>query len=116
VKHALVLLCALGSLAGPLRAQDDAPPIQTWDSLLPFRQGVALWARNPTGDTVWIDTLFVRACRNLRVAGCGVFPLGSPLAPGESKELLRLHPKVATEPLGYRWNYSWRVEKEVPEE
>jgi hypothetical protein len=115
MKRALLVL-ALASLAGPLRAQDDPPPLQAWDSLLPFRQGVALWVRNTSSDTVWIDTLFVTACRNVRVAGCGVFPLSLPLPPGGSKELLRLHPKVAGEPLGYRWNYSWRVEKVVPHE
>jgi hypothetical protein len=116
MRAAVILLGVVGSLAGPLRAQDDAPPLQAWDSLLPFRQGVALWARNPTEDTVWIDTLFVRACRNVRVAGCGVFPLGLPLAPGGSRELLRLHPKVASEPLGYRWTFAWRVEKVLPDE
>jgi hypothetical protein len=108
-----LLLLVLGSFSGPLRAQADAPPLETWDSLLPFRQGVALWARNPTEDTIWIDTLFVRACQNVRVAGCGVFPLGAPVAPGESKELLRIRPKFVTEPLGYRWTYSWRTMKFV---
>lgn len=114
MRRALVVLLALGALAGPLQAQRDAPPLQTWDSLLPFRQGTALWARNPTRDTVWIDTLFVSVCRNVRVAGCGAIPLTLPLAPGEARELLRLHPKVVGDPLSYRWTYSWRVMRFVP--
>lgn len=110
-----LLLFALGALTSPLRAQEDPPPLQTWDSLLPFRHGAALWVRNPTKDTVWIDTLFVTVCRNVRVAGCGEIPLWKLLAPGETKELLRLHPKVAADPLSYRWTYSWRTMRLLPD-
>jgi hypothetical protein len=110
------MVIALGSLAGPLRAQTAAAPLQTWDALLPFRQGTALWARNFSADTVWVDSLFVGACRNVRSSTCGDFALGLPIPPGEKRELLRIRPQLTAESLSYRWTYSWRVVTSVPAE
>lgn len=114
MRRALLVAIALGALAGPLCGQET--PLVRGDSLLPFRGGTILWVHNPGPDTVWVDTLFLTACRNVR-ARCGTIPLGLPVAPNEGRRLLRIAPQVPREAMGYRWTFSWRVvTKEEPEE
>ena len=101
-----VLGVTLGIHSAPLRAQDT--PLQTGDSLLPFRRGAVLWAYNPTPDTVWVDTLFLSACRNL-MNRCGATPLNLPIPPHAGRRLAQITEKIPREGLGYRWTFSWRV-------
>lgn len=104
----------LGALTGPLRAQ--AAPLQTGDSLLPFRRGAVLWAYNPTPDTVWVDTLYLSACRNL-MNRCGATPLNLPIPPLTGRRLAQITAQDSRVGLGYRWTYNWRViTREEPEE
>ncbi|HVX89718.1 MAG TPA: hypothetical protein VG940_12370 [Gemmatimonadales bacterium] len=104
--RALLLVIALGALPAPLAAQEA--PLLRGDSLLPFRGGTILWVRNPGPDTVWVDTLFLTACRNVQPR-CGAIPLGLPVAPNEGRRLLRITPQMPRQALGYHWTFSWRV-------
>ncbi len=105
MQRALVMVIALGALTGPLCAQ--TAPLQTGDSILPFRGGTVLWAFNPGTDTVWVDTLFLSACRNVQ-NDCVAIPLDLPIPPNEGRRLLRITPQFAREAFNYRWTFSWR--------
>jgi hypothetical protein len=98
---------------GLLHAQADTleSPLVTWEDVLPARGGVVLWVRNPTSDTVWVDSLHVESCLNIRRGGCGTRALGLVLPPGGSKELLRLVPAVPRDPFGYQWFLDWKTAK-----
>jgi hypothetical protein len=93
----------------PLAAQADSIPLVTWEDLLPARRGVLLWVKNPTADTVWLDSLHVEACLNIRRPGCGTRPLGIALPPGSSTELHRLEPAVPSDAFSYRWFLDWKT-------
>jgi hypothetical protein len=112
VRHPLLAALVLISAAGALQAQEGR--IVRGDSLLPFRSGSVLWIRNESTDTVWIDTVFVTSCRNIRP--CGPVVLTLPIPPGERRDLVRLRPPLSRDPFGYNWTYSWRVVVAVPEE
>lgn len=107
----LLVALTLGR-AAPLVAQETArdtvPPLQRGDSLLPFRGGTLLWVFNPGTDTVWVDTLYLRACQNV-YQPCAPTPVNVPVPPGETRHLLRLTPKSPRDPFNYRWTYAWRV-------
>jgi len=94
-----------------LSAQADSIPLVTWEDLLPARGGAVLWVRNPTADTVWLDSLHVEKCLNIRRGGCGTRPLGIGLPPGSSKRLYRLEPAVPNDAFSYRWYLDWRLAK-----
>lgn len=94
-----------------LLAQADSSPLVTWEHLLPARRGAVLWVRNPTADTVWLDSLHVEGCLNIRRGGCGTRPLGLALAPGASKELHRLEPAVPRDAFSYQWFLDWKTAK-----
>ena len=95
----------------PLVAQADSTPLITWEDLLPARRGALLWVKNPTADTVWLDSLHVESCLNIRRGGCGTRALGIALAPGASKQLLRLEPAVPSDAFGYQWFLDWKTAK-----
>lgn len=100
------------SLAGtPLAAQTGSTPLITWEDVLPARRGAVLWVRNPTADTVWLDSLHVESCLNIRRGGCGTRALGIALAPGTSKQLHRLEPAVPGDAFGYQWSLDWNTSK-----
>jgi hypothetical protein len=83
-------------------------PLVTWEVVLPQRSGVALWVRNASRDTVWVDSIHVEACRNIRRVGCGTRELGVTLPPGAQKILFRLEPAVPRDPFSYQWSLDWR--------
>jgi hypothetical protein len=102
----------LAHVAGvPLAAQTDSSPLLTWEDILPARRGALLWVRNPTADTVWLDSLHVENCRNIRRGGCGSRRLGLALPPGASKQLHRLEPAVTNDAFSYRWFLDWKSAK-----
>jgi hypothetical protein len=68
-----------------------------------------LWVKNPTADTVWLDSLHVEKCLNIRRGGCGTRALGMTLPPGASKELHRLEPAVPRDAFSYQWFLDWKV-------
>jgi hypothetical protein len=105
----LVLLLQL--VAGSLAAQVDSSPLITWEDLLPARRGALLWVRNPTADTVWLDSLHVENCLNIRRGGCGSRPVGLALPPGASKQLHRLEPAVTNDAFSYQWFLDWKTAK-----
>lgn len=97
----------------PAHAQADSTgiPFVTWEDILPARRGAVLWARNISADTVWLDSLHVEKCLNIRRKGCGTRALGIALPPGASKELHRLEPAVPGDPFGYQWYLDWKTAK-----
>ena len=97
--------------AGSAMAQEPAEssPLVTWDDLLPARGGVVLWARNPTADTVWLDSLHVENCLNIRRKGCGSRALGISLPPGATRRLHHLETTVPSDAFSYRWFLDWRT-------
>lgn len=99
--------------AEPGAAQEDADrsPLVTWEDLLPARRGAVLWVKNPSADSVWLDSLHVESCLNIRRSGCRTRPLGLVLPPGASKELHRLEPAVPRDAFSYRWYLDWRILK-----
>lgn len=107
-----VLCCwAVAKPAESAQAQVAATqlsPLITWEDLLPARGGAVLWARNPTADTVWLDSLHVESCLNIRRPGCGSRHLGVVLAPGASMKLHRLEPAVTRDAFSYQWYLDWR--------
>jgi hypothetical protein len=110
-----VLCCSTAVVlpAGFAHAQGDPPrsPLITWEDLLPARRGAVLWVRNPTADTVWLDSLHVESCLNIRRGGCGTRPLGLVLAPGASRKLHRLEPAVPQDAFSYQWFLDWKTAK-----
>lgn len=99
--------------AEPGAAQEDSvrSPLVTWEDLLPARRGAVLWVKNPSADSVWLDSLYVESCRNIRRGGCGTRPLGLVLPPGASMELHRLEPAVARDAFNYQWYLDWKTVK-----
>ena len=102
------LVVALAS-PGALSAQADSIPLVTWEDLLPARGGAVLWVRNPGADTVWLDSLHVEKCFNIRRRGCGTRPLGIALPPGGSRQLHRLEPVVRQDAFSYQWFLDWKT-------
>jgi hypothetical protein len=96
-------------VSAPLTAQTDSTPLITWEDILPARRGAVLWVRNPTADTVWVDSLHVEKCMNIRRAACGSRAVGIALPPGASKELHRLEPAVPNDAFGYQWFLDWKT-------
>ncbi len=96
----------LGRAVGQAEALPS--PLVTWEDILPARRGAVLWARNPTADTVWVDSLHVEGCINIRKGGCGAVGLGVALPPGARKALHRLAPAVPTDAFSYQWYLDWR--------
>lgn len=96
-------------LAGNVYAQADSTPLVTWEDMLPSRGGAVLWVRNPTADTIWIDSLHVEKCLNIRRGGCGSRPLGIALPPGSSKQIHRLEPAVRQDAFSYQWFLDWKT-------
>jgi hypothetical protein len=107
----LRLAVVLHLMGGVLSAQTEPSPLVTWVDLLPARRGAALWARNPTADTVWIDSLHVEKCQNIRRSACGTRALELALPPGSSKELHRLEPAVPRDAFSYEWFLDWKTAK-----
>ena len=103
-----VLVIALAAPAG-LSAQADSMPLVTWEDMLPARGGAVLWVRNPTRDTVWIDSVHVEQCLNIRRNGCGSRAVGIALPPGGRKRIHRLEPAVPNDPFSYKWFLDWRT-------
>ena len=103
-----VVLISL-AIPGPLSGQADSIPLVTWEDLLPARGGVVLWVRNPTADTVWLDSLHVEQCLNIRRGGCGTRPVGIALPPGGSRQLQRLEPAVRQDAFSYHWFLDWKT-------
>lgn len=105
------LLLLMGVSPGALPAQEAAAPsspLVTWEDVLPQRSGVVLWVRNPTRDSIRLDSLHIEACLNIR-RGCGTRPLALVLAPGAKKELARLEPAAPDDRFGYRWSLDWQA-------
>ena len=96
-------------VSAPLAAQIEPSPLVTWEDILPARRGAVLWARNPTADTVWLDSLHVENCMNIRRRGCGTHWLGIALPPGVSKQLHRLEPAVPSDAFSYQWFLDWKT-------
>ena len=90
-------------------AQSAATPLITWEDLLPARGGAVLWVRNPTADTIWLDSLHVEKCLNIRRGGCGSRALGIALPPGGVKRLHRLEPAVSRDAFSYHWFLDWTI-------
>jgi hypothetical protein len=99
----------LGCVSSSLAAQEEPTPLITWENMLPARGGAVLWVRNPTADTVWLDSLHVEKCHNIRRGGCGSLPLGIALPPGGSKRLHRLEPAVPSDAFSYHWFLDWNT-------
>ncbi|GKS60541.1 hypothetical protein YTPLAS18_40680 [Nitrospira sp.] len=106
----------LAALAFPAHAQRDSLPDSTTGTsplvvtreLLPFRGGVVIHGRNPTRDTVWVDTVSTYACRNI-YPRCGDRAVDIIIPPGNEKELLRIRPQMREEGYGWRWGYAWHT-------
>jgi hypothetical protein len=110
VRLLLLVGCLVPTGRRNLVAQEPAAsPLVTWEDLLPARGGVVLWARNPTSDTIWVDSLHVESCRNVRRRDCGTRALEKFLAPGASRELFRLAPAVPRDAFSYRWSLDWHT-------
>lgn len=109
------MLCCYAVVQPPglIHAQSDSlkSPLVTWEDVLPARGGVVLWVRNPTTDTVWVDSLHVENCLNIRRSGCGTRALGLVLAPGGRQKLLRLEPAVPRDAFSYQWFLDWKTGK-----
>ena len=109
----VLLLCGWVAVLAPelahAQADSTAIPFVTWEDILPARRGAVLWARNSSADTVWLDSLHVEKCLNIRRNGCGSRALGIALPPGASKELHRLEPAVPSDPFGYQWYLDWKT-------
>lgn len=96
-------------ISSTLAAQTDPSPLVTWEDVLPARGGAVLWVRNATADTVWIDSLHVEQCLNIRRGGCGSRALGIALPPGGSRRLHRLEPAVPADAFSYQWFLDWTI-------
>ncbi|MEO8199807.1 MAG: hypothetical protein ABI679_04725 [Gemmatimonadota bacterium] len=83
-------------------------PLVTWEDFLPGRAGVVLWVRNPTKDSIRVDSIHIEACINVR-RGCGSRAMDLVLAPGTRKQLARLEPAVRNDRFGYRWSLDWKA-------
>lgn len=103
-----MLLVAL-ALPSMLHAQADSMPLVTWEDVLPARRGAVLWARNPGRDTVWIDSVHVEDCLNIRRGGCGSRAVEIALPPGARRQIHRLEPAVPSDAFSYRWFLDWRT-------
>ena len=68
-----------------------------------------LWVRNPTRDTVWIDSVHVEECLNIRRGGCGSRAVEIVLPPGGRKQVQRLEPAVPNDAFSYKWFLDWRT-------
>ena len=90
-------------------AQADSTPLVTWEDVLPARRGAVLWVRNPTRDTVWIDSVHVEDCLNIRRGGCGSRAVGMVLPPGGRKPVHRLEPAMPNDAFSYKWFLDWRT-------
>ena len=97
------------AVTGAASAQTDSTPLITWEDVLPARRGAVLWVRNPTRDTVWIDSVHVEECLNIRRNGCGTRAVGIALPPGGRKQVHRLEPAVPNDAFSYKWFLDWRT-------
>lgn len=81
-------------------------PFDTWTVVLPYRQGVTIWARNPAADTVIITQFTLSDCFNLATP-CGPSDLHLALGQGDSAEVITLRPKVWNDQFTYRPGWKW---------
>jgi hypothetical protein len=109
VSAALGCAVLLVARNGTIHAQTDSTPLVTWEDVLPARRGAVLWVRNPTQDTVWIDSVHVENCRNIRRGGCGSRAVKIVLPPGGRKQVHRLEPAVPSDAFSYTWFLDWRT-------
>jgi hypothetical protein len=119
---AVIAVAAALALTPSLRAQNDRwypvaadtatsrsptpSPLRTWQVTLPLRRGAQLWAHNPTPDSVAIPSVEVWDCVNID-GGCGLTPLDTILAPGDSLVLLTVHPRQWNAKYRFRWTHYW---------
>ncbi len=104
---AVVLLLAVAGGRSGFTQEPAASPLVTSEDILPARRGVILRVRNTSPDTVWVDSLHVIGCVNVR-KGCGTRALALLIPPGASLEIARLEPARSEDRFGYQWFLDWR--------
>jgi hypothetical protein len=98
----------LFAAAAPVTAQDKAP-LFVYETRLPDHRGITFWAQNKSRDTVWVDSLLIHSCDNVRLADCRGHAVVAAIAPDSTVAIFILHPIVIGRALNYRWSYTWHV-------
>ena len=101
----------LGLIALPGHAlpAQDKPPVSVFETKLAAHQGVVFWARNHSRDTVWVDSLLIHNCDNVKLVDCRGHALGAAVAPDSTVTIFVLHPIVVGRAFNYLWSYTWHV-------